>query len=160
MAKHFFCKSCFIISIFYHMVPTDHDIPFFKDFLRTFEVQFQGVFKDFFFLCSLFSQTSIREKNDQQWTFQIRHTETIWFSKVQNTQNKKSRIQGRSPNFKDFSRTNSFSITFQGKPKIQGLFKDCGNPVSYWYNRICKFISICEFFREWYFPKSLSNCHL
>ena len=28
----------------------------------------------------------------------------------------------------DFSRTNSFSRTFQGKPKIQGLFKDCGNP--------------------------------
>ena len=31
---------------------------FFKDFSRTFEVHFQGVFKDF----SLFFQTSIREK--------------------------------------------------------------------------------------------------
>ena len=37
-----------------NMVPTDHDIPF----SRTFEVHFQGVFKDF----SLFFQTSIREK--------------------------------------------------------------------------------------------------
>ena len=40
------------------------------------------------------------------------------------------KFQGRSPQFKDFSRTNSFSRTFQGKPKIQGLFKDCGNPVT------------------------------
>ena len=39
------------------------------------------------------------------------------------------KFQGRSPKFKDFSRTNSFSRTFQGKPKIQGLFKDCGNHV-------------------------------
>ena len=38
------------------------------------------------------------------------------------------KFQGRSPKFKDFLRTNSFSRTFQGKPKIQGLFKDCGNP--------------------------------
>ena len=38
------------------------------------------------------------------------------------------KFQGRSPKFKDFSRTNSFSRTFQGKAKIQGLFKDCGNP--------------------------------
>ena len=38
------------------------------------------------------------------------------------------KFQGRSPIFQDFSRTNSFSRTFQGKPKIQGLFKDCGNP--------------------------------
>ena len=38
----------------YFMVPTDHNIPF----SRTFEVNFQGVFKDF----SLFFQTSIREK--------------------------------------------------------------------------------------------------
>ena len=38
------------------------------------------------------------------------------------------KFQGRYPKFKDFSRTNSFSRTFQGKPKIQGLFKDCGNP--------------------------------
>ena len=38
------------------------------------------------------------------------------------------KFQGRSPKFKDFSRKNSFSRTFQGKPKIQGLFKDCGNP--------------------------------
>ena len=37
-----------------NMVPTDHDIPF----SRTFEVHFQGVFKDF----SLFFQTSIHEK--------------------------------------------------------------------------------------------------
>ena len=36
------------------MVPTDHDIPL----SRTFEVHFQGVFKDF----SLFFQTSICEK--------------------------------------------------------------------------------------------------
>ena len=36
------------------------------------------------------------------------------------------KFQGRSPKVKDFSRTNSFSRTFQGKPKIQGLFKDCG----------------------------------
>ena len=40
------------------------------------------------------------------------------------------KFQRRSPKFKDFSRTNSFSRTFQGKPKIQGLFKDCGNPVN------------------------------
>ena len=43
---------------FFHVnetkVPTDHDIPFW----RTFEVHFQGVFKDF----SLFSQTSIVTK--------------------------------------------------------------------------------------------------
>ena len=39
----------------------------------------------------------------------------------------KLKIQGRSPKFKDFSRKISFSRTFQGKPKIQGLFKDCGN---------------------------------
>ena len=45
---------------------------FFKDFSRTFEVHFQGLFKDF----SLFFQTSIRKK--KWWTFQIRHTETIW----------------------------------------------------------------------------------
>ena len=51
------------------MVPTDHDIPF----SRIFKVHFQGVFKDFFMLF----QRSISEKNDQQWTFQIRHTETI-----------------------------------------------------------------------------------
>ena len=38
------------------------------------------------------------------------------------------KFHGRPPKFKDFSRTNSFSRTFQGKPKIQGLFKDCGNP--------------------------------
>ena len=52
---------------------------------------------------------------------------------VQNTQNKKFKdyqfkFQGRSPKCKDFSRTNSFSRSFQGKPKIQGVFKDCGNP--------------------------------
>ena len=52
-----------------YVVPTDHDIPF----SRTFEVNFQ-VFKDF----SLLFQTSIHKKNDQQCTFQIRHTETIW----------------------------------------------------------------------------------
>ena len=38
----------------------------FKDFSRTFEVHFQGLFKDF----SLFFQTFIRKKKDQQWTFQ------------------------------------------------------------------------------------------
>ena len=46
---------------------------FFKDFARTFEVHFQGVFKNF----SLFFQTSICEKMINN-TFRKRHTETIW----------------------------------------------------------------------------------
>ena len=59
------------------------------------------------------------------------------------------KFQGRSPIFKDFSRTNSFSRTFQGKPEIQGLFKDCGNPV---FNGISYFraspkIKKLEFYR-------------
>ena len=39
------------------MVPTDHDIPFSRTFLCSFKHPFA--------------------KNDQEWTFQIRHTETI-----------------------------------------------------------------------------------
>ena len=42
----------------------------FKDFWGTFSRSFQGLF---FVLSNIYSQ-----KNDQQWTFQIRHTETIW----------------------------------------------------------------------------------
>ena len=58
------------------MVPTDHDIPFsrsFKKFWGTFSScswSFQGLF---FVLSNIHSR-----KNDRQWTFQIRHTETIW----------------------------------------------------------------------------------
>ena len=55
-------------------------------------------------------------------TFSSKYTE-------QEIKDYKLKFQGRSPKFKDFSRTNSFWRTFQGKPKIQGLFKDCGNPV-------------------------------
>ena len=43
---------------------------FFKDFWGIFSRSFQGLF---FALSNIHSQ-----KNDQQWTFQIRHTETIW----------------------------------------------------------------------------------
>ena len=42
----------------------------FKDFWGTFSRTFQGLF---FVLSNIHSW-----KNDQQWTFQIRHTETIW----------------------------------------------------------------------------------
>ena len=35
------------------------------------------------------------------------------------------KFQGRSPKFKDFESPNSFSRTFQGKPKIQGLWEPC-----------------------------------
>ena len=57
----------------FNMVPTDHDIPF----SRTFQGLLRYLFKDFSrtFLCSFKHPF---EKNDQQWTFQIRHTETIW----------------------------------------------------------------------------------
>ena len=49
------------------MVPTDHDIPF----SRTFQGLLRYIFKDFsvFFVLS---NIHLR-KNDQQWTFQIRH---------------------------------------------------------------------------------------
>ena len=43
---------------------------FFKDFWGTFSRSFQGLF---FALSNIHSR-----KNDQQWTFQIRHTDTIW----------------------------------------------------------------------------------
>ena len=43
----------------------------FKDFWGTFSRTFQGLF---FVLSNFHSR-----KNDQQWTFQIRYTETIWF---------------------------------------------------------------------------------
>ena len=43
---------------------------FFKDFWGTFSRSFQGLF---FVLSNISSQ-----KIDKQWTFQIRHTETIW----------------------------------------------------------------------------------
>ena len=55
------------------VVPTGHDIPFqglFKDFWGIFSRSFQGLF---FVLSNIHSG-----KNYQQWTFQIRHTETIW----------------------------------------------------------------------------------
>ena len=52
------------------MVPTDHDIPFSRSFQGTFSGSFQGLF---FVLSNIHSQ-----KNDQRWTFQIRHKETIW----------------------------------------------------------------------------------
>ena len=42
----------------------------FKDFWGTFSRSFQGLF---------FIRSNIHSrKNDQQWTFQIRHTQTIW----------------------------------------------------------------------------------
>ena len=52
------------------MVPTDHDIPF----SRTFQGLLRYIFKDFSrtFLCSF------KHPFAKQWTFQIRHTETIW----------------------------------------------------------------------------------
>ena len=56
------------------MVPTDHDIPF----SRTFQGLLRYIFKDFSrtFLCSFKHPFA---KNDKQWTFQIRHIETINF---------------------------------------------------------------------------------
>ena len=56
------------------MVPTDHDIPF----SRTFQGLLRDIFKEFSrtFLCSFKHPFA---KKDQKWTFQIRHTETIWY---------------------------------------------------------------------------------
>ena len=51
--------------------------------------------------------------------------------KVKKIQNKKSKdyqlkFQGRSPKFNHYSRISSFSKSFRGEPKIEGVFKDCG----------------------------------
>ena len=46
--------NVFVMAPDFHMVPTDHDIPF----SRTFQGLLRYIFKDF----SLFFQTSIREK--------------------------------------------------------------------------------------------------
>ena len=76
-----------------------------------------------------------------------------------NIQNKKFKdyklkFQRRSLKFKDFSRTNSFSRSFQGKPKIQGVFKDCGNPVitviHYFVNHVFKNVPMaCLLTLQW-----------
>ena len=65
-------KKCYNFNISVFMVPTDHDILF----SRTFQGLLRYIFKDFSrtFLCSFKHPFA---KNDQQWTFQIRHTETI-----------------------------------------------------------------------------------
>ena len=47
------------------MVPTEKEDTYFKDFSMTFEVHFQGLFKDL----SLFFQTSIRKRIDQRRIF-------------------------------------------------------------------------------------------
>ena len=59
-----FMQVCICIVTWFPQIMTYLFQGLFKDFWGSFSRSFQG----------LFFQTSICEKNDQQWTFQIRHT--------------------------------------------------------------------------------------
>ena len=64
-------KSSAQKTVYSIMVPTDHDFPFSRSFQGILRFIFKEFSRTFFVLSNIHSR-----KNDQQWTFQIRHKET------------------------------------------------------------------------------------
>ena len=63
----------------------------------------------------------------KSWKNNEHYFSEIFALESQDIQDCQFKFQGRSPKFKDFSRLNSFSMSFQGKPEIQGcVTAQCG----------------------------------